>query len=260
MSRRAPELRSLAIALLLGSLGLAACQNAAPPPAATVAAIDHAAEARKAFAARNWAAAAPHFRAAVATDPGNLSLHYGLAISASWLSLIDEATVEFQWVVSNAPSGSAEAQAAREWLAGAGALEDPKQATAETQNDGSKVGDAGLYGMVTWEGPGQPYDVLRRVQLHLRGLPDGPTKGLTYYLRTDKEGGYRFSRIKAGTYRLTDAVAGPQKWNLKVEVKSGQELELNLSTHNGVANRNDFPSTEAHAAQPAESTATASDK
>lgn len=234
-------MRTLTVVLLLGFLGLTACQNAAgPAPAANVAPVDHAAEARKAFDARDWAAAAPHFRAAMASDPDGLTLHYGLAICASWLSLLDEATLEFTWVVAHAPGGSDEARAAREWLAGAPS---PGNATvAAGATDDPKAGDATIHGLATWEGAGQPNDVLRRAQLHLRGLPDGPTKGLSYYVRTDKEGRYQFSSIKAGAYKLTDAVAGTPKWNLKVTVGSGENLELNLSIQNSVSNRNDFPS------------------
>jgi hypothetical protein len=60
-------------------------------------------------------------------------------------------------------------------------------------------------------------------------------------MRTDKEGRYRFDRIKAGQYRLTDAIAGEIKWNLRIEVKSGEDLALDLTPGNSVANRNDFP-------------------
>lgn len=237
-------MRFAAIALIIGSIGLAACQNSAPPRQGTtsVAPVDHATEARTALAARNWSAAAQHFRSAIAAEPNNVMLHFGLATCASWLGLMDEATTEFRWVVAHAPPGSAETETAREWLANAAAVKQPEQAGDDAAAPGSKIGNAGIHGMVTWEGPGHPYDVLRRAQLHLRGLPDSPARGLSYYVRTDKEGTYRFSRIKAGTYRLTDAVAGTPKWNLKVEVKSGEDLELNLSTSNS---RNDFPSAEA---------------
>jgi hypothetical protein len=68
-------------------------------------------------------------------------------------------------------------------------------------------------------------------------------------MRTDKEGRYRFNRIKAGPYRLTDAIAGDVKWNLKIEVKSGEDLELDLNPGNSTASRNDFPPA-AEAARP----------
>jgi Polysaccharide lyase family 4, domain II/Tetratricopeptide repeat len=239
-------LRYFAIGVLVGAvIGLAGCQNAPPPAASSNAvSIDHAAEARKAFAARDWGTAAPHFRVAIALDPGSLTLHYGLATCASWLGLIDEAKVEFNWVLVHAPSGSVEAQFAREWLAGVDTEEKTTTVAGVDPND-PKVGDAGVHGLVTWEGPNQPLNILSRSQLHLKGLPNSSTKGLSYYMRTDKEGRYQFSRIKAGPYRLTDAVAGDAKWNLKIEVKSGEDLELDLSPGNSTASRNDFPPAEA---------------
>lgn len=242
-------MRYLATAVLVCAVGLAGCQNAPPTTATSNAvSIDHAAEARKAFAARDWATAAPHFRAAIALDSGSLTLHHGLATCASWLGLLDEAKAEFNWVLAHAPAGSPEAQLAREWLASA-ETENEATTTAAADASGSKVGDAAVHGLVTWDGPGHPGGVLPRAQLHLKGLPDGPTKGLSYYMRTDKEGRYRFDRIKAGTYRLTDAIAGDVKWNLKIEVKSGEDLELDLNPGNSTASRNDFPPA-AEAARP----------
>ena len=238
-------MRYVAIAVFVSAVALTACQNSAPPaPVNKAVAIDHAAEARKAFAARDWAAAAPHFRAAIASDPGSLTLHHGLATCASWLGLIDEAKVEFNWVLVHAPAGSVEAQMAREWLASLDAQEATTTASANAADP--KVGDAGLHGLVTWDGPGHPPGIVARAQLDLKGLPNTPTKGLTYYMRSDKEGLYKFSRIVAGPYRLSGSVAGKPTWDLKVEVKSGEDLTLDLSPGNSTANRNDFtPAAEA---------------
>jgi hypothetical protein len=238
--QRGRELRQTAIAVLVAAVALTGCQNAAPPaPVNKAVAIDHAAEARKAFAARDWATAATHFRAAIALDPGSLTLHHGLATCASWLGLIEEAKVEFNWVLAHAPAGSVEAQLAREWLASLDTQEETT--TAAAKSDDPKIGDAGLHGLVSWEGPGHPTGIVARAQLDLRGLPDSPTKGLTYYMRSDKEGNYKFSRIKAGPYRLTGAVAGKPTWDLKIEVKNGEDLALDLNPGNSVAHRNDFP-------------------
>jgi tetratricopeptide repeat protein/polysaccharide lyase family 4-like protein len=235
-------LRLATAALLVALLGLTACQKSVGPAPAANIAVDHAAEARKAFDARDWEAAAAHFRTAIASDPDALALHYGLAICASWLSLLDEATVEFQWVLAHAPGASDEARAAREWLAGITSPSPSDVATAPVDPDDPKVGDAAIHCLATWDTTGAN-EVLPRAQLHLKGLPDGPTKGLSYYVRTDMEGRYQFNSIKAGSYRLTDAIAGPTKWNLKVTVASGERLELELSTRNSVSSRNDFPST-----------------
>jgi len=234
-------LRLIAIGVLLCSVAVAGCQNTTPPaPVNTAVAIDHAAEARKAFAARDWATAAPHFRAAIALDPGSLTLHHGLATCASWLGLTDEAKVEFNWVLVHAPAGSVEAQLAREWLAG---LDDAEETTTAAKSNDATVGDAGVRGLATWEGPGHPYGIAARAAIDLRGLPNSPTKGLSYFKRADKEGNYKFSRIVAGPYRLVGSVAGKPAWDLRIEVKAGEDLALDLTPGNSVANRNDFPPT-----------------
>ena len=232
-------MRYFAIAVFVSAFALSGCENAAPPaPVNKAVAVDHAAEARQAFAARDWAAAAPHFRAAIALDPGSLTLHHGLATCASWLGLVDEAKIEFNWVLVHAPAGSIEAQLAREWLA---SLDTEETTTAAVKSDDPKVGDAGLHGLVTWEAPGHPGGIVPRAQLDLRGLPNTPTKGLNYIIRADKEGNYKFNRIVAGQYRLTGAVAGKPAWDLKVDVKNGEDMRLDLSAGNSTANRNDFP-------------------
>ena len=229
----------IAISLVLCSISVVGCQNTTPPaPVSQAVAIDHAAEARKAFAARDWTTAAPHFRAAIALDPGSWTLHHGLATCASWLGLTDEAKVEFNWVLAHAPAGSVEAQLAREWLAG---LDDGEETTTAAKSSDPTVGDAGLRGLVTWEGPGHPLGIAARAAIDLRGLPNTPTKGLSYLKRADKEGNYKFSRIVAGPYRLIGSVAGKPAWDLRIELKSGEDLALDLSPGNSVANRNDFP-------------------
>ena len=117
--------------------------------------------------------------------------------------------------------------------------------TASANAADPKVGDAGLHGLVTWEGPGHPPGIVARAQFDLKGLPNTPTKGLTYYMRSDKEGLYKFSRIVAGPYRLSGSVAGKPTWDLKVEVKSGEDLSLDLNPGNSTASRNDIPPAEA---------------
>src|SRR5438309_9494963 len=100
-------------------LTAAGCQqpSSSVPPATTE--VDHAAEARKAFERQDWGTAAPHFRLAIEKSPEAFSLHYGLALSASWLDIRDAARREFQWVGDHAPMRSEEARVAREALDGA---------------------------------------------------------------------------------------------------------------------------------------------
>ena len=236
-------MRLAALALLGGVLLTAAgCQqpSSSVPPATTE--VDHAAEARKAFERQDWGTAAPHFRLALEKSPGDLSLHYGLAICASWLDLRDEAMREFQWVVDHAAARSEEARVAREWLDGANrrSVASGQPGAADAVKD-ERVGDSGVHGRIVWdEGTGAA--PLQRVQIHLYALSqDGTSKGISFHGRTDREGNYSFEKIPAGTYKLTDNNVLTPKWRLKVEVKPGENAPIDLGPENSLKMRDDFP-------------------
>jgi len=231
--------RALALAAIALVLVITGCRRASETRApASTAVGDHVAEARKALAAQSWALAAKHLRAAIPKDPGNLFLHYSLAVCATWLDLREEAIREFEWVMAHAPSNSEEAKTARRWLANRQGRP-PTQAAAEPT--GPDVGDSGIHGIVLWAEPGQAPTPQARFQLFLIGLRYTPTKGRWYPLRSDREGRYEFKRIAAGQYKLTDAIAGRPKWRLKVAVKPGENLALDLTPENSTSVRDDFP-------------------
>src|SRR2546428_8060198 len=96
---------------------VAGCQRAPAVPGASAPVVNHIDEAKTALATANWAAAAPHLRAALLQDPDSLFLHSNLAVCATWLDLKDEAIREFEWVVAHAPADSQETKTARSWLA-----------------------------------------------------------------------------------------------------------------------------------------------
>ena len=225
--------RPLAQAAIGLALVLGACQRApeVPPPV-----VNHAAEARKAIAAQQWAVAAEHLRAAIQQDPKSLFLHHNLAICATWLDLKDEAISEFEWVIAHAPADSEEAKTARRWLA-ANRDRRPTQAVPEVAAVDPTVGNGGVHGAVTW---GQPPTPQVRLQLFLRGLRGTATKDLQYMLRSDREGRYGFKNVVPGPYMLTDAVAGSPKWRLRVEAKPGEDLALDLTPENAASVRDDF--------------------
>lgn len=234
------SVRRLAGALLL-VLAVAACGSPAPPPAVE---YDVVAEALKAFDRGDWAAAAPLLREAVAKQPTGLRLHYALAVATSHLELIEETVREFQWIVANAP-GTPEAAAARRWLIGAGVLRDPETAAAPppppTPVD-KDVGSSSLSGRAVWAG-GEPPVKLGRLQLFLKGLPGTPTKDFQYVLRTDEEGAFQFKNVAAGSYRLTNRIAGEPVWRLRVEIPPAGDVALDLGPHNSLRARDDFPPT-----------------
>lgn len=81
-----------------------------------VVAPEVATDARAALARRDWSTAAPLFRLALTRDPGDVKLHYGLAVCATHLNAHEEATRVFRWVLEHAPAASEEARTARSWL------------------------------------------------------------------------------------------------------------------------------------------------
>jgi hypothetical protein len=234
-----------AVALAVAILG---CQRAPspPPPPAGQTETDVVARARQAVARSDWSAAAPLLREALVAWPGDLGLHYGLAVAASYLDLRDEATREFQWVLTHAHPDSQEYKVAKNWLgddSGAvAASQAPPARSADKPNvlHVERVGDAGLYGRVTWSSePNGPYST-KRMQVHLTGVAGTPTKEQRYTARTDDDGRYEFKRIVAGPYKVSDRVAGRPVWRLKVEVEPGRDTVLDLNPGNSVSVRDDF--------------------
>lgn len=233
-----PSLALLAISL---ALLIAGCQRAPEaPPASKAPAVNHLEEAKKALAVADWATAAPHLRTALQQTPDSLFLHYNLAICATWLGQQDEAVREFQWVVDHAPSDSDEATTARKWLASRGRGTRTETA-AEPEADNTKVGDSAVHGIALWAPPGQPPAPMGRYQLFLSGLRDTPTKAFFRVLRTETSGNYEFTKLPAGSYKLSDTIGPDPKWRLKVTLEPGQDLLLDLTPDNSVQRRDDFP-------------------
>lgn len=238
-------MRTAALALLGLAALTAACQRPPSPSPQATAIIDHAAEARKALGRQEWATAAPHLRAAIAKGSDELGLHYGLAICASWLDLRDEAVREFLWVLAHASSGSDEARVAREWLEalarrGVAGRDGTSQPAGGDAGKDDTVGTSGVHGRVVWD-EGQGPMPLKRFQVHLYAMAGGVSKGMSFHVRTDQDGQYTFPRIPPGTYKLTDTNVVTPKWRMKIEVKEGEHLQVDLTPQNSVKTRDDFP-------------------
>lgn len=239
---RLVQLRTWGLIALVACL--AACQ-AAPPPTRS-AASDNAALAAQALQRGEYAKAADLYRSALAADPENFKFHYGLAVAESYLDRKAEAIREFTWVVERAPADSHEAKTARQWLVSVGALPRSRSALApespEPDNTPSKeketVGYATVEGRVmAEEGPGA-IAPMKRMQLLLY---DYPNKENYFRMRTDESGHFRFVKVPPGIYKITDRVAGPPTWRLRVELKPGQDLTLDLNPGNSTKVRDDFP-------------------
>lgn len=228
--------------LLALSLALAACQ-AVPPAAPGPAAKDLATLAAEALERGDYAKAADLYRHALAAAPESVALHYGLGVSASYLERRDEAIREFRWVLERGLPTSDEVRAARRWLESVGAL--PRTTIVATPSvieeptEGApKPTTASVSGRVTFGG--NPGDVVavERMQLFLHSYPNR----VTYLrIRTDENGGYRFTDLPPGIYKLTDRIAGRPRWRLRIELKPGQDLTLNLDPTNSTQARDDFP-------------------
>jgi hypothetical protein len=214
-----------------------------PSPQSTTAEIDHVAEANKAFDRQDWGTAAAHYRIAIQERPPEVFLHYRLAIATSWLEMRDEATTEFEWVVANAAASSEEARVAREWLDAARKRRADRAGAGGSDGDvkDERAGDSGLHGRIVWS-EGQGTQPLKRLQLHLYAIAeDGTSKKMSFQVRSDFEGNYRFKNIPAGLYKLTDDNVGTPKWRLKVEIKLGEDPALDLGPDNSINTRDDFP-------------------
>ena len=183
--------------------------------------------------------AARLLREALVKDPANLKLHYYLAVSATRLDLIEEAVREFQWVVAHAPAGSAESQTARNWLTAAGRLGTGKTVAAAPTVE-TPANASSLHGQIVWTEGELPVSK-SRLQLFLKGLPNTPTNEAYYVLRTDEEGRFNFKRVVPGPYKLTNRIAGEPLWRLRVQIRPGQDLALDLTPQNSLKNRDDFP-------------------
>lgn len=186
----------------------------------------------------DYAQAAVLYRKAIERRPDSVSAHYGLGVASSNLNLRDDTIREFQWVLARGNPDSVEVEAARRWLIAAGVFRPPVAAVNPTEVE--RGGNGAIEGQAYLGSADQPQPQVR-MQLHLVGQPDSPTKEQRHVLRTDRDGNFRFGNVMPGTYMLTDRVAGKPQWRLKVEVGLGSTLRLDLNPGNSTATRDDFP-------------------
>jgi hypothetical protein len=230
--------RSCAVVMVLA---LAIGCSSPPPsrPGPTV--RDVPGEAMAAMERGEWARAADLLREALAQDPARASLHYQLALTATHLDRRDEAIREFRWVLANVASELPEAVEARRWLTEAGvlarAVETPVVPSTEITEE--TPGTSGVQGRVVWADGRPP----ARLQIFLKGTPKTGNAGLQWVMRTDDSGWFEFKRIPAGTYMLTDRVAGEPTWRLRVPLAAGAIATIDLGEANSARIRDDFPGT-----------------
>jgi len=233
-------MRTLAVPLLgLLVLAVAACQSPTAPPPARVE-LDAAGRAAAALEAGRYAEAVGLFREALAPAPANVALRYGLAVALSYTDR-GAAIREFQWVMVNARPGSQEQAEAQAWLSRAGALPAAPATSSESAEPERRGGRAVLRGRALFADAGAQPEPMPRLQLFLVGEPGSPTKDARYNLRTSEDGSFKFPNVPAGSYMLTNRLAGQPIWRLRVELKSAEEKQLDLNSGNSVTVRDDYP-------------------
>lgn len=230
------------LALALVTLALAAACESPTAPRQEAVGPSLATLAADALDRGDHAGAADLYRRALAASPDSLSLHYGLAVAASHLNLKDEAIREFRWVLERGAKGSAEVVAAHRWLAAAGVLPAQEASPTASEERRPEAASASLEGRMASAEPGQEGKPAYRRMVILYGLTDSPAKDERYQTRTDENGSFRFPRVAPGSYMVTDAVAGPRTWRLRIQLQPGQALTLDLTPANATKVRDDFPS------------------
>ena len=186
----------------------------------------------------DYAQAAVLYRKVIERRPDSVSAHYGLGVASSNLNLRDDTIREFQWVLVHGVPNSAEVDAARRWLIAAGVLRPSVAAVTPVEAD---RGGNGVIEGQAYLGSADQRQPQVRMQLHLVGQPDSPTKEERHVLRTGNDGSFRFGNVMPGFYMLTDRVAGKPQWRLKIEVNTGATLRLDLNPGNSTSARDDFP-------------------
>jgi hypothetical protein len=225
-----------ALALFVGGC------SASPGPAPLVQ-DDEAGLAAGALESGNYAGAADLYRRALAKAPDRLPLHYGLAVSASFLDLKPEAIREVRWVLEHGDHAQPEVESARNWLVKVGALAAPSKRqtatlpTTTATDEPAAASSASVEGRVVPVG-GPQAGPAKRLQLF---LIEQPSRAHHYPVRTDEEGRFRFPSVAPGIYKLSDRITGPPTWRLRVEAKPGQIVFLDLGPDNSTKSRDDFP-------------------
>jgi hypothetical protein len=233
LSRCAAAFVTVALIALLGG-----CQRTAPPAPAVAA--DPETLAVSALERGDYTGAAALYGKALVLRPESVSAHYGLGVATSNLNLREDTIREFQWVIGRGAPGSTEVAAARNWLIAAGVLRAPVAADRPAAAETDRGWSGSIEGRAYTRGAEQSQPVAR-MQLHLVGQPDGPTKEQRQVLRTDREGWFKFTNVVPGAYMLTDVVAGKPRWRLKIEVSANSTLRLDLTPGNSAEVRDDFP-------------------
>ncbi len=211
---------------------------------------------RRSRRARRWssgdyAKAADLYRSALAAEPESLPLHYGLGVAASYLDRRADAVREFTWVLGARPADSAEVNDGATLAAERRRIAPPRERSrpsprriaesrAKTPAEGTKPAPAMLQGRALFdESPGRVRP-MERMQLLLSRLSG--SRGVSPDPDGRGTGRFRFADVPPGDLQAhRSRVAGQPRWRLRVELKPGQDLTLDLDPANSTRVRDDFP-------------------
>jgi hypothetical protein len=237
--RRVMSNAALVATVSTALIALGCRDSVATRPPKAIVDVDPLDQARKAMAQHDYDAATALLRTALARRPDDFEVHYRLGVSTSHLDRVDEATQEFEWVVTHGSPGAPEVQIAHNWLTSRTAAGVPAPSVAAVVSPEAPAQKNPDLAALTGRAIG-PEGVKARFQLFLKGLPGTPVQHEYHMLRTDSQGNFRFTDVMPGEYMLTNVIAGPPTWRLRVSLVKGERLVLDLSPSNQAEIRDDF--------------------
>ena len=229
------KMRGAAV-LALALISVTGCDGRAPnvvTQSAPVAAGNLREEAALLASRGDYAAAEAKYRAALAAEPDDVELHFGLASVLTQLDRREEAIAEFRWVVTHGRPGRPEVGGARRWLAEAG-VGAPAPAATAASADPEHAGR--LVGALTWP------DVPASKTFGIRVVVEREDGSQRKIVRSKLNGTYAVDGLADGTYKVT-GLAGPVRvWSdLPVVVAAGKPTTFDLTPANASVSPAEFP-------------------
>jgi hypothetical protein len=201
-----------------------------------------------ALAAREeWAGAAVKYQAALNDAPNDVGIRFALASALTHLDRRDEAIEHFKTVVIRGKPGSVEVRMAREWLAGAAALDGSLPATAPVETPAPtaapqlaptlSASTGRVHGKLEFQNI-NPRDRRTQVRITLSG-EDIANRDVKKSRGDFKIGrGYEFNQLPPGTYSLLAEAGGTRMWEQRVTIEANKATVADLTDANGVAPSN----------------------
>lgn len=172
------------------------------------------------------------YHEALLAEPEDVSLWYALGVTLSHLNQREETEQALQYVVRRGRPDSEEVRLARLWLVRVGAMTEPAASTIASEPVDVTAGMAAVTGKITWGKPDPGRGVLK-VQIFLEGLTRAG-EGKRFGTRAALGEVYRLEGLPAGSYRLTGDMADHRLWDLRLAVRDGEDIVLDLSKENSI--------------------------